>query len=118
MGYSGADADAGKIDIEPFMEAALEDVIAVILIYGEYPKPPSDKQRRKFDLYEFAEENIEPSDVLECYVLMLTESAGSSVLYDKQRDMAKDMEKRLREELAGSELVCQRAEELYYEAKE
>jgi hypothetical protein len=119
-----AHGDEGGLDLAPHMENALELVIEDILKYGEYPQPrrvglfitTGKGGPRQFDLCEFVQENIDAGDILESFVKY-------AICSDRDRDFeAMKWERKfsamLLENLAGSEIVRERAEQLAEEAME
>ena len=124
MPYSGCHGDEGKIDLAPHMENALESVVETIMLYGEYPQRrkvwrngafvvlPASKQ---FDLWNWLAENVNSDDRQE-FMFAMTANYGNhkSVLLDWQNKI----EKMLLEELVGSEIVREKAEQLAEEARD
>ena len=60
----------------PFLEQALEEVVDIVMLYGEYPQPPrggfSHRGTRKFDLVDFLRDNpavLDPDDALGFFVI-------------------------------------------------
>jgi len=124
MPYSGCHGDEGKIDLAPHMENALESVVETIMLYGEYPQRrkvwrngafvvlPASKQ---FDLWSWLARNINSDDRNEFMFAMTVDYNRHSDTLTKWRDK---IEKRLIEELAGSEMVREKAEQLAEEARD
>lgn len=124
--YDKPHGDEGQIDLEPHMAQALTDVVEVILAFGQYPQPrqmqPSRlayclaPRRIEFDLREWVNEHIDPGEMAELYVSMLTDF---SLEHDTRRHAETSrVEAMLREELRDSNIVRDRAEKLAEEEKE
>lgn len=101
--------DEGIIDLEPYMQEALEYVVDIILLHGQFPRP-SIVERPQFDLPEWLAENME-HDLREfafAMTLDLDRFRHSEIL-DAWREKVHG---RLMQELAGSEMVLDEAERL------
>lgn len=107
----------------PFLEQALEEVVDIVMLYGEYPQPPrggfSHRGTRKFDLVDFLRDNpavLDPDDALGFFVHALTDYSGG---FDEARHR---WEKRITEavtaKLKDSEIVRERADELQAEVED
>ncbi|WP_294129633.1 hypothetical protein [Sphingomonas sp.] len=100
--------DEGIIDLGPYMQEALEYVVDIILLYGQFPRP-SIVERPQFDLYEWLE-NME-HDLREfafAMTLDLDRFRHSEIL-DAWREKVRG---RLMDELANSSMVLDEAERL------
>lgn len=115
--YDHADPDEGTVDIEPHLESALESVVETIMLYGEYPQPrrdyytggPAIQSRKEFDLWDWLAENINSDDRNEfMFAVTVDYRPHSTVLSDWRGKI----EKRLMLELADSDMVRERAEQI------
>ena len=89
---------------EEFLQDALVEIIQVILESGGYPA----QGRRRFDLYEFLDdERRDPSYFLEMYVA--TMSSNNSALESRIDRERATVEQMLVEHLTGSEIVSELA---------
>ncbi len=116
MPFSGFHGDEGTIDIEPFMADALESVVDTIMLYGDYPHPTSKRflqVGKQFDLYDWLLENVDEDDRNEFAFAMTVDYDEHSETLARWRGK---IQKRLMEELAGSEIVMEKAEQLAEEA--
>ena len=111
------------LDLEPFMENALEVVVETIMLFGEFPQRhkvwrngrfEDAPHNVEFDLYDFLAAKVSNDDRNE-FMFAITTNYGkdSGTLLDWQ----KKIEKRLMEELAGSEMVREKALEMAEEEK-
>ena len=113
-------SDAG-IDLEPYMESALESVVETIMLYGEYPQPRlfprgilgTPPRRKQFDLWDWLVDNISNDDRNEFVFGMTTEYRTHS---DILSNWQKKIEKQLMEFLADSDMVIDKAQEYAEEA--
>jgi len=115
------------LDLDPFMDDALDDVIDTIMLFGVYPQPrqvwrngryePRNLPVR-FDLADWVAENIDPVQMAESYTdFIMSQSLGLDG-EDRRDRQVKAVDKMLRDYLAGSEIVRDKAEELAEEAME
>lgn len=113
--------DEDGIDLEPHMENALESVVETIMRFGEYPQPrkhiPGMPYRnlrpRQFCLHDWIlEKNIfDPSELREYFILSMNDHSITGSFSDARSRWEKELEKRLKELLAGSEMVQEKARE-------
>jgi hypothetical protein len=83
-------------------ELALEQVVETIMMHGMWPAPKRGGfTRSQFDLYDFLNENRDPSYFLEMYIAVLT---GADMFDRKQRE-TKTVELMLENHFRGSEIV-------------
>lgn len=118
--YSGDHGDHG-IDLAWHLAEALTDVVETIMNYGQWPAPrlpamhPRPARRIEFDLREWVNEHIDPAEMAEVYVSMITDF---SLEHDTRRHAETSrVEAMLREELRDSNIVQERAEKLAEEAR-
>lgn len=124
--------EAPGIDIEPYLADALESVVETILLFGEYPQPRPNAWRtgktppkREFDLYDFLEAHEgdpyrmpEECTLREYFILSLTDRTTYGPFSDARDRWEKKIEKALRDDLAGGELVQAKALQLALEERE
>ena len=83
-------------------ELALEQVVETVMLHGQWPGPNrGGLPRSQFDLYDFLNENRDPSYFLEMYIAVLT---GADMFYRKQRE-TKTVEEMLADHFRNSEIV-------------
>ena len=83
-------------------ELALEQVVETVMLHGQYPAPNRGGfTRSQFDLYDFLNENRDPSYFLEMYIAVLT---GADMFDRKQRE-TKTVEAMLADHFRNSEIV-------------
>jgi hypothetical protein len=83
-------------------ELALEQVVETVMLHGMWPAPKRGGfTRSQFDLYDFLNENRDPSYFLEMYIAVLT---GADMFDRKQRE-TKTVELMLENHFCGSEIV-------------
>ena len=83
-------------------ELALEQVVETIMMHGMWPAPKRGGfTRSQFDLYDFLNENRDPSYFLEMYIAVLT---GADMFDRKQRE-TKTVEAMLADHFRNSEIV-------------
>ena len=101
--------DEGIVDLEPYMQEALEYAVDIILLYGQFPRP-SIGERPQFDLYEWLAKNMDHAmcEFTFAMTLDLTHQTHAEVL-DAWR---KKIRERLMDELANSSMVLDEAERL------
>ena len=119
--FDHAHGDEGLIDLAPHLARALDDVVETVMSYGRWPAPqlpclyPKPARRIEFDLREWVNEHIDPAEMAELYVSMITDF---SLEHDTRRHAETSrVEAMLREELNGFEIVRERAEKLAEEAR-
>ena len=121
-GYSGDHGDEG-LDLQPFLESALEDVVETVMLYGQWPAPRRmikgmpyrQLARVQFSLIEWVDENVNIDELVTYYVMANTQWGLD---FDNfHMNETKALEKRLTEYLRGTEIVAERAEQLADEAK-
>jgi hypothetical protein len=97
------------------LERALEEVVETIMDYGMWPMPRNGKfTRSQFDLYEWLQENRDPSFMLEMYVAALSGHQLEERI-DRER---KEITDRLTAHLRGSEIVQTLSDEINAEWNE
>jgi len=84
---------------ERHLELALENIVQCILDHGGYPA----QGRRQFDLYDFLNENRDPSYAMEMYVAAM--SGNTRALEIRIERELKLVEALLDKHLTGSDLV-------------
>jgi hypothetical protein len=90
-------------------ELALEQVIETVMNNGMWPAPKRGGfTKSQFDLYDFLNENRDPSYFLEMYLAVLT---GANT-YDRIRRETKAVEELLADHFRGSEIVNELAHEI------
>ena len=83
-------------------EIALEQVVETVMLHGQLPGPNrGGLPRSQFDLYDFLNENRDPSYFLEMYIAVLT---GADMFDRKQRE-TKTVETMLADHFRNSEIV-------------
>jgi hypothetical protein len=83
-------------------ELALEQVVETVMLHGMWPAPKRGGfTRSQFDLYDFLNENRDPSYFLEMYIAVLT---GADMFDRKQRE-TKTVEAMLTDHFRNSEIV-------------
>ena len=83
-------------------ELALKQVVETVMLHGQWPAPQRGKfTRSQFDLYDFLNENRDPSYFLKTYIAVLT---GADMFDRKQRE-TKTVEAMLSNHFRGSEIV-------------
>lgn len=108
--------------VEAQMENALDHVLETILLFGQYPQPrrpyPSDyplrvppSRRIQFDLQEWIDKHIDRAQLVETYAEYIMQDALGVDGHDRHDRQVKQVENMLREELADSEIVREKAEE-------
>lgn len=112
--------DEGTYDPEPYRARALDDVIETILAFGQYPQPRTGRyspgvRRIEFDLREWCVENLEPDELAGFLVAHITVYDDT---YGLQMKLERDIEARLREELADSGMVNEKIDEIYHDEME
>lgn len=113
--FDSVHGDEDGIDLAPHMDQALEEVVETVMLFARYPQPSKTRQRAaSFDLYDFVDKKYDRAELVELVVGFLT-SYGSDLGNIQQREAAK-LEKMVEQELAGGEIVRERAEELANEA--
>jgi len=119
--------DESGLDLAPFMDDALDDVIDTILLFGTYPQPRQMWQggrfvpcRRpvRFDLADWVAENVEPVQLAESYTDFIMSQALGLEGENRRDRQQKNVDKMLRDYLADSDIVRDKAEELAAEAME
>ena len=116
MGYdptgSRCYGDDALIDLEPYMKDALENVVDVIMRYGEWPNPweRGRGSRKLFDLYDWMHECMHHEMGEFTFALTL----DSDPVLDSQMLEAwrEKIRWRLMNKLADSEMVLDEAERL------
>jgi len=112
-------SDCG-IDAAPFMDDALDEVIDTIMLFGVYPQPRQvwrdgrfhpAAERAQFDLQEWVAENIDPVQLAESYTDFICSAAFGVAGEDRRDQQQKAVDKMLRDFLAGSDMVRDKAEE-------
>ena len=101
------------------LEAALEEVVYTIMLFGQWPqpKPLGDPQPRvEFSLTEFIANEVEHSELVDVYVDAITGSFDS--FYDTQERKRRDIEDRLTNHLRDSKIVHAHAERAAQQKKE
>lgn len=103
-----------------FHEAALEDVVDTIMLFGEYPQPNRHRTgpRKFFSLLDFLRSDKSPIDAAEAYEFLVSGLTD----YDSHMDARFKLEMRVKaaltEHLKDSEIVSDRAGVLQEEAHE
>jgi len=99
-----------------YEEMALEEVVETILDYGQWPRPRIGKYQVhvEFSLYEWLQENRDPSFMLEMYVAALSGYQLEERI-DRER---KEITERLTAHLRGSEIVQTLSDEINAEWNE
>lgn len=101
--------DEGIIDLEPYMQEALEYVVDIITLYGQFPRP-YQQTRKQFDLYEWMTERMQ-YDLQEFAFSMTLELDRQA--HAEMRDAWQDkIRARLMDELADGQMVIDVAEQL------
>jgi hypothetical protein len=96
------DEDVLVMPSERDYELALEQVVETVMLHGMWPAPQRSKfTRSQFDLYDFLNENRDPSYFLEMYIAVLT---GADT-YDRKQRETKTVEAMLADHFRGSEIV-------------
>ena len=123
--------DEGGIDVEPFAERALEDVVETILNFGVYPQPVRWKPGRtqpipptEFDLYEFLfEENdkgqmrIDPVDACEFFILAQKDHTRYGPFETARSKWEKKITEMLTDHLRDSDMVTELAAQMAEDEK-
>jgi len=119
--YDSLHGDEG-IDLEPYMERALEEVVETVLNYGMYPQPrrvslyftTGSTAPRQFDLYDWILETnaVDPSELREYFILSLNDHSSCGMFEDARSKWEKKLTEKLLDHFAGSEIVRERAEKL------
>jgi hypothetical protein len=101
-------------DITPYMQAALDNVITVVMGFGQWPQPrPWQTQQRKieFVLRDWMAENVSTDRLMDFSVAII---CGSSKL-ERMETIANfegDIEEMMRDHLRDSEIVQEEAERI------
>ena len=83
-------------------ELALEQVVETVMLHGMWPAPKRGGfTRSQFDLYDFLNENRDPSYFLEMYLAVLTRADT----YDRINRETKTVEAMLADHFRDSEIV-------------
>jgi hypothetical protein len=89
-------------------ELALDEIVETVLDYGMYPHPTKGVfTKSKFDLYDFLNDNRDPSYFLEMYIGAIT----GNDLYDRVDRERKTIKEMLEKHFKGSEIVADLATE-------
>lgn len=120
---SELEADAHVEHLNKLAKQALEDVVDIVMAFGEYPQPRrgvmSHAGTREFDLHAFLRSDASPIDVVEVYDFL---AAGVTDFGSDFDDKRWKFEKRVRdavtEHLKDGPLVEAKFKELLGEAEE
>ena len=100
------------------LDAALEDVVETIMLFGQYPQPSQrDRQRVQFQLDEYLSDHYwDEESVLSAYEAYLTQF--STAFDDKRMRESARLQENLTEHLRNSVIVREHAERVAQQKKE
>ena len=93
-------------------ELALEHVVETVMDYGMWPQPTNGKlTRSEFDLYDFLNEERDPSYFLEMYIGAITGNDISDRIYREQATVKEMLEKHFKNSDIVADVAAEYASE-------
>lgn len=97
------------IDLDPYMDEALNEVIETILLFGQYPQPNRRRPVQcKFDLIEHLTNDWNPSELAAFLLVALT----NGDTFEAKMNAEKRLTEELSDKLRDSEIVRDKAFEM------
>ncbi len=118
--------DEDQVDPERYLEPALEEVVEIIMNFGQWPQPrrvgtfitTGSNAPKLLDLYDCLADRIDYSELLEYFILSLNDRGIIGPFSDSRARWEKRVEKMLVDHLTGSELVADHAAKLMRDERE